>query len=144
MGMFLNVNIRSSTLSEKKNADHILVKPPTSHLNNDGHNGDANPPRIKVVQESVEAREEQTGLGGSDDLPVPKNWSMTRKFITVIAICAISFSTSFSSSVFAPAVAVAALDLGVKTQVMNLGVSLYVLGFVAGSLRLMMGDFDLC
>lgn len=62
----------------------------------------------------------------------PMHWSSTRKTIAVIAICALAFSVSFSSTVFAPASKQITEEFGVSDIVAKLGVSLYVLGLAIG------------
>ena len=72
---------------------------------------------------------------GPEDTEFPQNWSTARKLPTVLSLCGIAFSTSFSSSVFAPAVPPVAIEFGVSETVATLGVSLYVLGFAAGKVQ---------
>jgi hypothetical protein len=67
-----------------------------------------------------------------DDPENPQNWANIRKFVAVLSICSLAFSTSFSSSIFAPACEALAPEFHVSETVANLGVSLYVIGFAAG------------
>lgn len=71
---------------------------------------------------------------GPNDPQCPQNWSNARKLPAVLSICSIAFSTSFSSSVFAPAAVPVAAEFGVSNTIATLGVSLYVLGFAAGKI----------
>jgi DHA1 family multidrug resistance protein-like MFS transporter len=64
----------------------------------------------------------------------PMNWSPIRKTFAVMAICLTTFSVSFCSSIFASAVPNTIRLFGVSNELMNLSVSLYVLGYAAGPL----------
>ena len=70
---------------------------------------------------------------GPQDPQNPMNWSSKRKQAVIAALCCISFSASFSSSVFAPAVLAVAAEFDVSVEVAILGISLYVVGFAAGN-----------
>jgi hypothetical protein len=69
---------------------------------------------------------------GPNDTFDPMNWCKPRKLAAVLSLCSLAFSSSFASSVFAPATTSVADHFHVSQTVANLGVSLHVLGFAAG------------
>jgi hypothetical protein len=86
----------------------------------------------ECYQEPVATASTLISWNGPQDPQNPMNWSPRRKTLVVAALCCISFSASFSSSVFAPAALTVAAEFGVGEEVAILGISLYVLGFAAG------------
>lgn len=67
----------------------------------------------------------------------PKNFSSTRKWLIVTTTCSMTFCMTFASSIFTSTVAATGEEFGVSSELMLLGVALYVLGFAAG-----MNDID--
>ena len=65
---------------------------------------------------------------GPRDPENPKNWSKTRKWLIVATTCLRAFCVTFSSSVFSAAVGATAEEFNTSSEVMILGVSLFVLG----------------
>lgn len=80
----------------------------------------------------VEAEKNIVDWDGPDDPENPKNMTEARKWAIVGATGAMTFCVSFSSSVFSTTVFQTAAEFHVSTEVMLLGVSLYVLGFAFG------------
>ncbi|RYP89537.1 hypothetical protein DL770_004356 [Monosporascus sp. CRB-9-2] len=72
------------------------------------------------------------GWDGPDDPECPRNWSAPKKFFFTAVTSSVILTVSFGSSVFAPATAVVAAQLGVSILVMRLGVTLWILGLAAG------------
>jgi len=71
---------------------------------------------------------------GDDDPTKPMNWPMWRKVcFSAVASCFI-VAVSISSSIFGPATKVTAQIYGVSHEVMNLGITLHILGFACGPL----------
>ncbi|KAI5206218.1 hypothetical protein AUEXF2481DRAFT_35333 [Aureobasidium subglaciale EXF-2481] len=71
---------------------------------------------------------------GDDDPAKPMNWPMWRKMcFSVVASCFV-IAVSISSSIFGPATRVTAQIYGVSHEVMNLGITLHILGFACGPL----------
>ncbi|KAK4541515.1 hypothetical protein LTR36_007961 [Oleoguttula mirabilis] len=71
---------------------------------------------------------------GPDDPENPQNWSNGRKWWISICTAALTFVVSFGSSIFSTATTVTAAEFGVSSEVMILGVTLYVIGFACGPL----------
>ncbi|PIA96005.1 putative transporter [Cercospora beticola] len=74
---------------------------------------------------------------GSTDPANPRNWSPRKRWGLIVMNSAITFCQAMSSTMFAPAVPQAMVDLGSKSDVVSqLMVSIYVLGLAAGPLIL--------
>ncbi|KIX04893.1 uncharacterized protein Z518_05764 [Rhinocladiella mackenziei CBS 650.93] len=71
---------------------------------------------------------------GPNDPSRPMNMSQPRKWLIALTTGGATFSVSFASSVFSTTVFVAAEEYHVSSEVMLLGVSLFVLGFAFGPL----------
>ena len=71
---------------------------------------------------------------GPHDPENPQNFSRSRKWLITIATGLMTFVVSFGSSVFSTVTEVTSQEFGVTSEVMILGVSLYVLGFACGPL----------
>jgi hypothetical protein len=71
---------------------------------------------------------------GPSDPENPKNWSPLRKWLIVTTTCLMTFCVTFSSSVFSATVAVTAEEFNTSSEVMVLGISLFVLGFAISKL----------
>ncbi|KIW43083.1 uncharacterized protein PV06_04228 [Exophiala oligosperma] len=69
---------------------------------------------------------------GVDDPEHPLNWPFSRKVVMSLILSYITFSASFGSAIFSPAVGQVSHHFHVSTEVGVLGVSLYVLGFAFG------------
>ncbi|KAI1140226.1 MFS general substrate transporter [Hypoxylon sp. FL0543] len=87
----------------------------------------------------------------------PKLWSVTRKWIITGTTSLMAFSSTFASSVFSTAIKQTSEEFNVSSEVMTLGVSLFVLGYCVGPLLwgplsevhgrrlpLMLGSFAFC
>lgn len=70
---------------------------------------------------------------GDDDPNKPMNMSKMKKRSIVAATGFMTFCVSFVSSVFSTTTFVTAEQLGVSSEVMILGLSLYVVGFALGN-----------
>ena len=73
-----------------------------------------------------------------DDSDNPVNWSRNRRWIISLCMGLMTFVSTFASSVFSTATIVTSEQFGVSTEVMTLGVSLYVLVGVWLHLRIAM------
>ncbi|GAB7352302.1 hypothetical protein MBLNU459_g2755t1 [Dothideomycetes sp. NU459] len=71
---------------------------------------------------------------GDDDPERPLNWPTRRKLAFTIVACAGIAAVSLSASIFGPATHVTAAKFGVGIEVMNLAISLHILGFACGPL----------
>lgn len=69
---------------------------------------------------------------GPDDPENPMNWSVSKKWVTTVALGLMTFCVTFASSVFANATVDVAELYHVSTEVSTLGTSLFVLGFAVG------------
>ncbi|EUC35066.1 hypothetical protein COCCADRAFT_24950 [Bipolaris zeicola 26-R-13] len=69
---------------------------------------------------------------GPDDPLNPHNWSAARKWFQTYTISGIAFVGTFTSSVFTPAIEVAALELNSSTLVSTFAYSIYSLGLAFG------------
>ncbi|KAJ5638657.1 hypothetical protein N7528_001047 [Penicillium herquei] len=64
----------------------------------------------------------------------PQNWPLTTKLLRSTAPLSIIFSIAFASSIFGAAASKTATEYGVSSEVMSLGVSLFIAGFALGPL----------
>jgi len=69
---------------------------------------------------------------GPDDPANPMNWSPFRKWTIAVCMGLMTFVVTFASSVFSSATMVTSMQFGVSSEVMILGVALFVLGFAFG------------
>ncbi|KIM78033.1 hypothetical protein PILCRDRAFT_76019 [Piloderma croceum F 1598] len=67
-----------------------------------------------------------------DDPQNPKNWSYRRKAFVTMLFGLTTMCSTFASSVFSPAFRFIAKEYNVSTEVVTLGLSLFVIGFVPG------------
>jgi hypothetical protein len=88
--------------------------------------------RAQEVLGGIDPVTQIVGWDNDADPQNPMNFPRTKKWRMTMALAAITFCVSFSSSVFSTATAVTAEEFGVSLEVMILGVSLYVLGFACG------------
>ena len=98
--------------------------------------------RAETKEDRGEPGTETCGMGensivtwdGTSDPANPRNWSSTRKWLIVTTTCLMTFCVTFSSSVFSATVSATAEEFHTSSEVMVLGVSLFVLGFAIGEL----------
>ncbi|KAF4772220.1 hypothetical protein N7455_009060 [Penicillium solitum] len=69
---------------------------------------------------------------GPNDLEMPKNFPAWRKWVITIMLGLMTICVTFGSSVFSTATKTTAKKFGVSSELMVLGVSLFVLGFAFG------------
>lgn len=69
---------------------------------------------------------------GPNDPANPMNWSLSRKWWISMLTAFMTFVISFGSSVFSATTEVTAEEFGASSEVMILGVTLYVVGFACG------------
>lgn len=71
---------------------------------------------------------------GPDDPENPQNWSLRKKWVVTMSLAWMTLWITFSSSVFASATVATSKEFHVSTEVMTLGTSLMVLGYMVGPL----------
>jgi DHA1 family multidrug resistance protein-like MFS transporter len=130
LGQALERRLELTPTPSKDEEDQAPPYPPTSTDENNGQRPDE--PHA-IPRKPVATVSSLVKWNGPQDPQNPMNWPPRQKNIIVAAVCCISFSASFSSSVFAPAVLAVAAEYGVNEEVGILGISLYVLGFAAGN-----------
>jgi DHA1 family multidrug resistance protein-like MFS transporter len=69
---------------------------------------------------------------GDDDPMFPQNWPLRKKVMIAVALGYVTFTVTWGSAVFAPAVPFVELEFHMGLVPTILGVSLYVLGFASG------------
>ena len=62
----------------------------------------------------------------------PANWPFGRKCGVTFILAGMTFTTTFTSSIFSTAISATATEFSVSTEVMTLGTSLFLLGFTLG------------
>lgn len=67
-----------------------------------------------------------------DDKQNPMNYARPRKWAITVSMGLMTFVVTFASSVFSSGTMVTAKEFGVSSEVMILGVSLFVIGFAFG------------
>jgi hypothetical protein len=120
---------RSSAFSGVSVEEVVIVQAKTNDIDIEDAIA-ASTPRPSDYEQ--EASLQLVDFDGPEDAYNPMNWSKSRKLAAVFSLCSLAFSSSFASSVFAPATASVAKHFHVSQTVANLGVSLFVLGFAAG------------
>lgn len=71
---------------------------------------------------------------GPDDPENPMNWPVQRKWVVTMVLAWTCVWVTFASSVFSQATMVTAQEFGVSTEVMTLGTSLLLFGYMLGPL----------
>ena len=104
--------------------------------------GDTHTPRITDVEQTAERSDSSQALpaaasividwDGPKDPENPMNFSRARKWYITMILSTFNVATTFSSSVFSPAVAPTARYFGVSDEVMVLGTSLFLAGLILG------------
>lgn len=82
----------------------------------------------------VSANEYWIDWSGPDDPTMPINWPSYKKRLVAVASGSFVFVIAFSSSAFAPARSVTAVEFNTSELVTSLGVSLFIVGFAIGPL----------
>jgi hypothetical protein len=88
---------------------------------------------IQIVPPTQEDQSKLVTWDGDDDPAKPMNWSRKKKWGIVVTTGIMTFCVSFASSVFSTTTFVTAELFGVSSEVMILGLSLYVVGFALGA-----------
>jgi hypothetical protein len=89
---------------------------------------------MQIVPPEKEENSKIVTWDGENDPEKPMNMPEHRKWLIVITTGLMTFCVSFASSVFSTTTFVTAELFGVSSEVMILGLSLYVLGFAFGML----------
>jgi hypothetical protein len=89
---------------------------------------------MQIVPPEKEENSKIVTWDGENDPKRPMNMPELRKWLIVISTGLMTFCVSFASSVFSTTTFVTAELFGVSSEVMILGLSLYVLGFAFGKL----------
>jgi hypothetical protein len=89
---------------------------------------------MQIVPPEKEQDSKIVTWDGEHDPKKPMNMPELRKWLIVISTGLMTFCVSFASSVFSTTTFVTAELFGVSSEVMILGLSLYVLGFAFGEL----------
>lgn len=66
-------------------------------------------------------------MAGPDDPQNPQNWPKSKKYLVTVLYAILTFTLTFSSSIFSTATEVTSKEFGVSTEVMTLGTGLIVL-----------------
>lgn len=66
-------------------------------------------------------------ITGPDDPQNPQNWPKSKKYLVTVLYSLLTFTLTFSSSIFSTATEATSKEFGVSTEVMTLGTSLIVL-----------------
>lgn len=85
----------------------------------------------KAAQD-LSARPDLVEFDGPDDPDNPKNWSKRRRWAITVSGALLTFTVTFSSSIFSVAINPVAEEYHIGTVTSTLGVSLFLLGFVFG------------
>jgi hypothetical protein len=89
---------------------------------------------MQIVPPEKEENSKIVTWDGENDPKRPMNMPELRKWLIVISTGLMTFCVSFASSVFSTTTFITAELFGVSSEVMILGLSLYVLGFAFGKL----------
>lgn len=84
------------------------------------------------VDEAPKERPDLVDFDGPDDPDNPKNWTKRKRWHITIAGAALTFTVTFSSSIFSVAIDPVAKEYNIGTVTATLGVALFLLGFVFG------------
>ena len=78
------------------------------------------------------SRPDLVEFDGPNDPDNPKNWTKKRRWAVTLSGAALTFTVTFSSSIFSVAINPVAKEYHIGTVTSTLGVSLFLLGFVLG------------
>ncbi|KAK5108664.1 hypothetical protein LTR62_008069 [Meristemomyces frigidus] len=126
---------RKGSLDEAEKGIEDAFQPAHAHPH-DHHHGHAQDEEMGPPEPATPVEKDPSIVewDGPDDPENPMNMSTARKWwITMISAC-MTFVVSFGSSVFSTATVVTAEEFGASSEVMILGVTLYVVGFACGPL----------
>jgi len=84
------------------------------------------------VVQTQKARPDLVEFDGPDDPGNPKNWSRRKRWVITAVGSILTFSVTFSSSIFSVAINPVAKEYNIGTVTSTLGVSLFLFGFVLG------------
>lgn len=85
-----------------------------------------------VQDQEAPSRPDLVEFDGPDDPGNPKNWSKRRRWVITISGSLLTFTVTFSSSIFSVAIVDVAKEYDVSRVVSTLGVSLFLAGFILG------------
>lgn len=85
-----------------------------------------------VPAQDSSSRSDLVEFDGPDDPDNPKNWSTRRRWIITISGSFLTFTVTFSSSIFSVAIEPVSKQYDVSRVVSTLGVSLFLAGFILG------------
>ena len=89
-------------------------------------------PSEQEIQEKKEKSSDIIEFDGDNDVGNPMNWAFRRKCVVTFILAGMTFTTTFTSSIFSTAIEATAKEFRVSTEVMTLGTSLFLLGFTLG------------
>jgi uncharacterized membrane protein YdbT with pleckstrin-like domain len=98
----------------------------------DAEKGDAKKEESDSKDDDEEKDPNVVDWDGEDDKENPMNFPPARKWIMAISMGLMTLVVTFASSVFSSATMVTAQQFGVSSEVMILGLALFVLGFAFG------------
>ncbi|KAH0352987.1 MFS general substrate transporter, partial [Aureobasidium melanogenum] len=128
----------SMTEKELDNREHMIQQKYAERLCSKCKNLDRDQEAaLEAMQIVPPEKEEDSKIvtwDGENDPKSPKNMPELRKWMIVVSSGLMTFCVSFASSVFSTTTFVTAKLFGVSSEVMILGLSLYVLGFAFGPL----------
>lgn len=87
---------------------------------------------VAEAQEPPPSRPDLVEFDGPDDPDNPKNWTKRRRWIITISGSLLTFTVTFSSSIFSVAIEPVSEQYNVSRVVSTLGVSLFLVGFILG------------
>lgn len=95
-------------------------------------NGGSHPGLAGDRRDSQERDINLIQFDGPDDPGNPMNWGKRYKWTTTVILAGMTFVTTFTSAIFSTAINGTSKKFRVSTEVMTLGTSLFLLGFVFG------------
>ncbi|KAI5475168.1 MFS multidrug transporter [Pseudohyphozyma bogoriensis] len=120
--------VNTSNFNGNEGKLHDLEKGPELH-------GGASLGREVTVPAEVREWKDNIVLWDSKTDPEnPKNWSFGRRYMLVIILGVLTGCSTFASAVFASAIPATSEKFGVSQEVMSLGTSLFMFGYVPGPL----------
>lgn len=124
----LPANLPTLNASNAKTEHEAVPRPTTEHHGSTIDEEKA----LQPTPEKPKERPDLVDFEGPDDPDNPKRWTKRKKWAVTISGAALTFTVTFSSSIFSVAIAPVAEEYNISTVTSTLGVSLFLLGFVFG------------
>lgn len=123
----LQATVQSSPKSDHDHPENQVVSP-----ENSDDLEKQNSQELNATIHDVAKRHDLVEFDGPNDPDNPKNWTKRQRWAITVSGALLTFTVTFSSSIFSVAINPVAEEYDIGTVTSTLGVSLFLLGFVFG------------